>query len=92
VFVYSGGVYTAVDTSAIGTSVSPAGINDSGQIVGTYTDANGVLHGFVDTGGSFSTIDEPSAVSQSNFVTGIHCCPKQDRVVMSAVEIVGFGS
>jgi hypothetical protein len=21
-----------------------------------------------------------------------HCCPKQDRVVMSAVEIVGFGS
>lgn len=38
------------------------GINDSGQIVGYYTDKTG-LHGFLYTGGTFLTIDVPGALS-----------------------------
>lgn len=41
----------AIDTYAYG-------INDSGQIVGDFVDALG-SHGFVDTGGSFTTVDVP---------------------------------
>lgn len=41
---------------AYGTYLS--GINDSGQIVGYYTDSNG-NHGFVDNGGIFTIIADP---------------------------------
>jgi probable HAF family extracellular repeat protein len=39
-------------------SVVASGINDSGQIVGGFNDSLGT-HGFLDTGGSFTTIDVP---------------------------------
>src|SRR5919204_5126805 len=55
-------VYTTFDdplnTSGDGTLAS--GINDTGQIVGTYADASGV-HGFLLSGGSYSTLDDPLA-------------------------------
>src|SRR5204863_10188271 len=55
-------VYTTFDnplnTSGDGTLAS--GINDTGQIVGTYADAGGV-HGFLLSGGSYSTLDAPLA-------------------------------
>jgi probable HAF family extracellular repeat protein len=55
-------VYTSFDnplnTSGDGTLAS--GINDTGQIVGTYADAGGV-HGFLLSGGSYSTLDAPLA-------------------------------
>src|SRR5262245_163743 len=38
------------------------GINDSGQVVGSYT-AGGVTHGFVKSGESYTTIDVPGATS-----------------------------
>jgi hypothetical protein len=38
------------------------GINNSGQIVGSFV-AGGTFYGFVDTGGSFTTIDVPGASS-----------------------------
>ncbi len=38
-------------------------INDRGEIVGSYTDSKGVVHGFTDTGGVFKTLDFPQAVS-----------------------------
>ena len=38
---------------------SANGINDAGQIVGTYYDSVGAAHGFLDTNGSFTNIDAP---------------------------------
>jgi|HubBroStandDraft_6_1064221.scaffolds.fasta_scaffold01122_12 YVTN family beta-propeller protein len=37
------------------------GINNAGQMVGSYTDASSVTHGFSLTGGVFTTIDFPGA-------------------------------
>ena len=54
--------YTTFDnplnTSGDGTLAS--GMNDTGQIVGTYADASGV-HGFLLSGGSYTTLDDPLA-------------------------------
>ena len=42
-------------------STSAMGINDRGQVVGSYMDPAGRTHGFVETGGHFTTIDVPGA-------------------------------
>jgi probable HAF family extracellular repeat protein len=39
----------------------PEGINNQGQIAGTYSDANDRTHGFVLDDGSFTTVDAPDA-------------------------------
>jgi len=39
------------------------GINDRGQMVGYYADDSFLLHGFIDTGGKFVTIDVPDATN-----------------------------
>ena len=58
--------YTTFDdplnTSGDGTLAS--GINDTGQIVGTYADASGV-HGFLLSGGSYTTLDDPLAAHRT---------------------------
>src|SRR6185503_11562767 len=53
-FIYHAGVYTTVD-DPLGVKTTAADINDAGQIVGWYVDAGGNTHGFVDTGGVFTT-------------------------------------
>jgi len=74
-FLYSHGHYIALnDPSAgrgtleneIGTVAN--GINDKGQVVGSYTDDNGVAHGFVYniSTGIYATLDDPSAGPGSN--------------------------
>src|SRR6266849_2362906 len=35
------------------------GINDAGQVVGVYDDANRHGHGFLYSGGTFTTLDDP---------------------------------
>jgi probable HAF family extracellular repeat protein len=40
-----------------------SGINSTGEIVGTYTDAANVVHGFRLDNGEFSTIDYPGAIN-----------------------------
>src|SRR5712692_5958726 len=58
------GTLTNIDVpSAIFTI--PSGINNAGQIVGTYIDSNFRSHGFLLDGGSFSTIDAPDASETS---------------------------
>jgi hypothetical protein len=51
--------YTTFDDPS-GTDTSALAINDAGQIVGDYRDATGV-HGFLKSGGTYTTIDDPSA-------------------------------
>jgi probable HAF family extracellular repeat protein len=47
------------------------GINDAGQVVGYYGDATG-YHGFVDTGGTFTTFNDPLGVPGATFAQGIN--------------------
>jgi len=56
------------------------GINDAGQIVGTYQDASFNFHGFLGVGGVLTTVDQPGASSTN--VNGIN----------NSGQIVGWGS
>jgi probable HAF family extracellular repeat protein len=66
---------TLQDPAGVDTVAS--GINDSGQIVGNYTDSGAVTHGFGYSAGSYTTIDVPaeaattaSGISNSGQITG----------------------
>jgi len=69
--------YTTIDDPGATQGTVASGINDAGQIVGTYLTGAGV-HGFVDSGGTFTTLDDPSGIK--TFATGIN----------SAGHIVGY--
>jgi probable HAF family extracellular repeat protein len=56
---FSDGSYTTIDVPGA-SATQASGINDSGQIVGSY-DAATATHGFLYSGGSFTTIDAPGA-------------------------------
>jgi probable HAF family extracellular repeat protein len=60
--VPSGGYHfqTIDDPNAVRGTVA-FGINARGQVVGYYTDANSGLHGFVLSGGQYTTLDDPNA-------------------------------
>jgi probable HAF family extracellular repeat protein len=58
----SGGVFTQIDVPFSGaTGTGAFGINNSGQIVGYWRDAS-TDHGFLLSGGTYTTIDYPGAV------------------------------
>jgi|SRR2546423_1577423 probable HAF family extracellular repeat protein len=69
--------YTTLDDPGATQGTFASGINDAGQIVGTYLTGTGV-HGFVYSGGTFTTLDDPSGIK--TFATGIN----------SAGHIVGY--
>ncbi len=53
--------YTNIDfPGAVQTGTN--GLNDSGQMVGTYDDSSGATHGFLLSGGTYTTIDYPGAI------------------------------
>jgi probable HAF family extracellular repeat protein len=52
-------IFTTIDDPLATHSTDAFGINDSGQIVGTFGTSNVFLHGFVLRGSSFTTIDDP---------------------------------
>jgi uncharacterized membrane protein len=69
--------FTTIDVPGA-TSTSAYGINDSGQIVGSY---NNNSHGFLDTAGTFTTIDVPGAfitvasgINNSSQIVGYSVC------------------
>jgi probable HAF family extracellular repeat protein len=54
--------YTFTTIDVPGANFTQAfGINDAGQIVGTFGSSTGT-HGFLDTGGSFTQLDVPGAI------------------------------
>jgi probable HAF family extracellular repeat protein len=59
--------YTTIDFPGA-TLTALGGINDSGQIVGGYALSDGTRHGFLYSGGIFSTIDDPNATSGTELV------------------------
>jgi VCBS repeat-containing protein len=70
-FLYHNGTYTTIDAPLGVNGTIAADINDSGQIVGWYTDASNKAHGFVDIAGVFTTIDDPLGVN-GTYVRGIN--------------------
>jgi probable HAF family extracellular repeat protein len=66
-FIYSDGAYTTLD-DPLGVTTSLTGINDSGQIVGYYTDGSGINYGFIYNDGVFTTIDGPGGSTNSEVV------------------------
>jgi len=72
-FVLSNGTYTSLDAPGANLNVNGTqtgtwaeGINDAGAIVGYYVDGNGVTHGFVLSGTTYTTLDYPGASSTYN--------------------------
>jgi probable HAF family extracellular repeat protein len=61
-FLLSHGQYTTLDDpNATGGVTAAANINDRGQIVGAYLDANSVWHAYVFANGHYTTLDDPNA-------------------------------
>jgi probable HAF family extracellular repeat protein len=54
--------FTTIDDPSATGDTEARGINNSGQIVGTFFDATGA-HAFLDTAGVFTTIDYPRSVT-----------------------------
>jgi probable HAF family extracellular repeat protein len=61
-FLYNNGIFTTINDPS-GSNTNAYGINDAGQIVGSYLDIGGVSHGFVDVSGVFTTLDDPSGTN-----------------------------
>src|SRR5262249_34291384 len=81
------GQYTTLDDPNAGAGfeqgTEAGGINDAGQIVGKYFDANFVNHGFLLSAGQYTTLDDPNAGTgpgQGTLAPGIN----------SRGQIVGF--
>src|SRR5262249_24540836 len=53
--------FTAINFPAA-TRTRARGITDSGNIVGFYSDASGVRHGYLLSNGTFTTFDPPEAI------------------------------
>jgi hypothetical protein len=58
-FLKNGNSYSDI-SDPLGISTFALGIDDAGQILGYYSDG-AIDHGFIDSGGVFTTIDDPSA-------------------------------
>src|SRR5262249_25431086 len=70
-FVLSGGVYTPLDDSSVGTAATvPLGIHSSGQIV-VWFDASRD-HGFLLSRGIYTTLDDPSVGTTRTHASGIN--------------------
>ena len=59
-FLLSGVSFTTLDDPLATFGTRAFGINDMGQIVGTYNDDSGI-HGFLLSGGTYFNFDDPSA-------------------------------
>jgi uncharacterized membrane protein len=56
--------YTFVSFNVPGAVRTQAlGLNENGQVVGMYIDANNVIHGFLHSGAGFTTVDDPLGIS-----------------------------
>ena len=63
---WNGSQYTTFSAPGADPSRTPGGtatysVNDAGQIVGYAIDSNGIYHGFLKTGSSFTALDVPGA-------------------------------
>ena len=63
-FIETAGSYVTLDDPlAKAGTTRAAGLNDFGQVVGTYGDSSGIQHGFLEQSGNYVTIDDPLATA-----------------------------
>ncbi len=79
-FLYKKGKFTNVTPPNSAGGVIAYGINDSGTIIGTYTDSSGAQHGFLLTGKTYTSFDAPGEA----ITLGISINNKGDYTVQSA--------
>jgi probable HAF family extracellular repeat protein len=82
---YANYLFTTIDVPGA-SSDNASGINDSGQIVGSFTDANNWTHGFLYSGGSFTTIDYPNTSKNSSGFFG----GTEANGINNSGQVVGF--
>jgi probable HAF family extracellular repeat protein len=70
-FTLKGGTYQLLSVPG-SIATEGTGINTGGQIVGIYEDASTVDHGFLDTAGVITNIDDPVAAAGTTQVIGIN--------------------
>jgi hypothetical protein len=58
-FLLSDALYTTLPAIPAAFYTAAAGINAAEQIVGSYRDAGGIIHGFLLSNGAYSTLDPP---------------------------------
>jgi probable HAF family extracellular repeat protein len=74
-----GFTFTTLNAPGASQGTYAAGINDAGQIVGSFEDSAGISHGFLSSGGKFTTLNAPGA-SHGTYAAGIN----------DAGQIVGY--
>jgi probable HAF family extracellular repeat protein len=65
-FLLSNCGYTALNVPD-GIYILPTGINDRGQVVGTYYDSSFNAHGFLYSNGQYTTVDDPDEANTPDF-------------------------
>jgi probable HAF family extracellular repeat protein len=82
-FLYSGGTFTTLDDPLATGGTYLTGINDTGQIVGSYIGATG-QHGFLYDNGTFTTLDNPLGVTE---IAGIN---DSGQIVGNYLDSAGY--
>jgi uncharacterized membrane protein len=70
-YLLSGGSFTTIDVPGA-TLTAVFGLNDLGDVVGSYIDADRARHGFLLSGGNYTTIDVDVPNATNNYATGIN--------------------
>jgi probable HAF family extracellular repeat protein len=84
--VYS---YITLDDPLAHRDTVPNGINNAGQIVGSYVDASNHEHGFLYSGGTFTTLDDPLA-TKGTLAWGINAAGQIVGEYVDASGVHGF--
>src|SRR5947209_13659886 len=82
-------IFTTVEDPLATQDTQGQGINNAGQIVGDYADASGG-HGFLLSGGVFTTIDEPVAAGNATSAKAINNFGQIVGTYNDAVGVHGF--
>jgi probable HAF family extracellular repeat protein len=83
-FLYKGGKYTDIPGPSGAEASFGSAINDSGEIVGYYTDSTGATRGFMLKGGKYTTLNVPNA--SATYATGVN---KSGQIVLFWIDSNG---
>jgi uncharacterized membrane protein len=83
-YLYSNGTFTTLDPPG-SSGTTPKGINDHGEVVGSYDDSANILHGFIYDHGKYTILDDPLGTSTQAF--GIN---NKDQIVGAYQDSSGY--
>jgi hypothetical protein len=90
-FIKEGNAIDWLNGPAGAVSVMALGINNEDQVVGTYTDAGGALHGFLfdEQSKTYATIDDPNGVKGTTAMTVLNGINDKGQVVGFYLDTAG---